>query len=103
WLVSGNAIDLGTFKTKTVATKSEDLVSNNPGVELEVVQGECRPDFAQVSITPRDEFGKRIFGVRVTIPPGRQAGPIEGGVVVLRVKGGGQKIRIPLKGIGLPG
>src|SRR5207237_9095233 len=57
WLTSGAAIELGTFKTGAGRTEVVELVTDRPGVELGVVEGQQRPDFTQVSVDKKEDLG----------------------------------------------
>lgn len=103
WLGNGNAIDLGAFKSKDGRTDTFEVVTDKPETELVVADGQQRPEFVQVSLKKKPDFGgKGSYDVRIHIPPNKQVGLITDGVVVLEVKGGPkpQRVRIPLKGRG---
>jgi len=95
-------IAFGPFRGKEGATKKEVVYTDRPETELEVVADQCRPDFLQVELTrlpPGPDRG--YYEIKVTIPPQRQFGTIDRGVVVLQIKGPRpQRVRIPVTGTG---
>jgi hypothetical protein len=93
---------LGTFKGKDGATKEEVLAADRPETELEVVPGQCRPEFLKVELKRLPSGPDRgLYAVKVTVPPDRQFGAINNGVVVLQIKGPKpQRVRIPVTGSG---
>jgi len=90
------------FKGKQGAPKAEVVYTDRPETELEVVADQCRPEFLQVELTrlpPGPDRG--YYEIKVTIPPQRQFGTIDRGVVVLQIKGPRpQRVRIPVTGTG---
>lgn len=104
WLSDGTAIDLGSFKGKTGTAINYELTTERTGIELALVENECKPDRDKVKIALEklpDRGERGYYKVRVTVEPGQVYGAIIDGVVVLEVKGPTpQRIRIPLKGRG---
>ena len=83
-----------------------ELVTDAPGMELAVVEGECRPKFIKYEVVKKaDRGGRGVYDLKVTVPPGRQFGAIlDNPIIVIESKGlNPQRIRIPVKGSGDPG
>jgi hypothetical protein len=101
--VKGDKIELGSFRTADGLDREVVVVSDRPGLELEGVPKECTPNYLKVEQElPAERKGDRTrWTVRLRIDPGLGGGPIPpGSVVVLRIKGTGQLVRIPVTGTG---
>ncbi len=92
----------GAFAGRSIG----ELVTDAPGMELAVVEGECRPKFIKYEVVKKaDRGGRGVYDLKVTVPPGRQFGAIlDNPIIVIESKGlNPQRIRIPVKGSGDPG
>lgn len=105
-LASGDVLKLGKNGEWNVryGDKTEaQLVSDRPGLEIELVPEESVPSFLQFSLSPpEDRSGRRYWTIKVTVPPNTGFGSLpREACVVLRSKGPNpQKVRIPIQGIG---
>lgn len=102
WLSNGNAIDIGGFRSSSGGTFVDELVTDNPNAEVVVVEGQQKPDFLKVALEKQPNLGgKGFYKLRITIPPNKQVGLINDGLIVLEVKGPNpQRVRIPFRGRG---
>ena len=93
-------INLGNFNGYDGATRQVNLVTENPGAELELLREESKPEQVTYALEKRPESGGRgHYTLAVTVPKNHFGGVR--GEVVLRVKGPNpQKMRIPVKGDG---
>jgi hypothetical protein len=102
WLSDAKEVAVGSFKGEEGGSGSVRIVTERPGVELAVVPGESRPDFLDVSLQKLpDDPDRGYYQLTVRVPPKRQFGTIQNGLVVLEIKGPKpQRIRIPVTGKG---
>lgn len=101
--VKEDKIDLGSFRTADGLDREVVVVSDRPGLELEGVPKETTPGYLKVERElPADRKGGRTrWTVRLKIDPGVGGGAMPPGcVLVLRIKGTGQLVRIPVTGTG---
>lgn len=96
-------IDLGSFSSRDGVSRKVSLVSDTPGIELEVVPEMTEPKYLKVD--PALEVGRKgdrtIWTMSVHIDKEVGGGELKAGsVVVLRIKGTGQFLRIPVTGRG---
>ncbi len=100
-------IELPTFKGRLGLVASPvSLVTEATGMELAVVEAECKPrGFKYELVKKEDRGGQGYYDLLVTIPPKQQFGAIPpDAIVVIEVKGPNpQRIRIPLRGKGEQG
>ena len=100
-------IDLPTFKGRLgLVAPPVALVTEAAGMELAVVESECRPRFFEYKLVKKeDRGGQGYYDLHVTVPPNRQFGALDAdAIVVIEVKGPNpQRIRIPVKGKGETG
>ncbi|MCZ2342371.1 MAG: hypothetical protein LC104_11330 [Bacteroidales bacterium] len=105
-LASGDVLKLGKNGEWNVryGDKTEtQLVSDRPGLEIELVPEETIPAFLQVTLgPPEDRSGRRYWTLKVAVPPNTGFGNLpRDASIVLRSKGPTpQKVRIPVQGIG---
>lgn len=105
-LASGDVLKLGKNGEWNVryGDKTEtQLVSDRPGLEIELVPEESVPSFLNLALSPpEDRSGRRYWTLKVTVPPNTGFGSLpRDACIVLRSKGPNpQKVRIPVQGIG---
>lgn len=102
-LSEGKEVALGSFKGEAGVTRSNiRITTDRPGMELAVVAGESRPDYLKATLKKLpDDPDRGYYELTVQVPPKRQFGSIQNGLVVLEIKGPKpQKIRIPVTGKG---
>ena len=93
-------LDFGpSFPSNQLKTKQMSLISDRPGLDLEVVKKECSPEYLDIALLPESEKdGCKKWILNVTIPDGRLYGALTNGYVVLRTKDPApRKFRIPVK------
>ena len=95
-----SALDLGPFPAREGTVKPFSLRSDRLDLELEVATELAEPKVLQITLEPpRNEEGRRYWALKVKIPANVTTGELASdSVVVLRVKGTGQLIRLPIKG-----
>ncbi len=96
-------IDLGSFSSRDGLSRKVSLVSDTPGIELEVVPELTEPKYLKAD--PTLEVGRKgdrtIWTLTLHIDKDVGGGELKAGsVVVLRIKGTGQLLRIPVIGRG---
>lgn len=96
-------LNLGSFKQQAGAAETVVLTTEPAGVPLEVVAGDTRPDFLDVTLKKLPDAGGRgQWQLTVRVQPGRLQGELTDGLVVLELKGPSpQRIRIPVRGRGV--
>lgn len=103
--IAGGATDvnLGSFKQQVGASETVVVTTDPAGAALEVVPGSARPAYVEAGLKKLPDAGSRgQWQLTVRVPPGRHAGEITDGVVVLELKGPSpQRIRIPVRGRGV--
>ncbi|MBP3955880.1 hypothetical protein J8F10_11345 [Gemmata sp. G18] len=107
WLATGKTdVTIPTFKGRAGTVHTETLVTETTGMELALVEDECKPRFIKYELVKKeDRGGQGYYELKTTVPPGRQYGAIDNNaIVVVEVKGPKpQRIRIPVKGSGEQG
>lgn len=119
WLANNKPdIELPTFKGRLGTVHTTELVAESAGLDLAVVEDECKPRFFKYELTPKpDRGGQGYYELKVTVPATRQYGAIDrSAVVVLEVRPKkpagaapnapappGQRVRIPVRGFGEQG
>jgi hypothetical protein len=101
--VKDDKIDLGSFDARKELVREVLLASNAPGIELEAVPELTEPKYLKLDPTlTADRKGDRTQWT-ITLRIDKDAGGGElkaGSVVVFRIKGTGQLLRIPVIGRG---
>ena len=100
-LENGEKIELGAFPTKVGVEKTVRIVSDRNDIELEVVQAE--PSI--IALSPLSERttqnNRSVWSFVVKIDPNLGGGTLKPtSVVILKIKGTGQLVRIPIAGKG---
>lgn len=118
WLANGKAeIEIPTFKGRLGTVHAPELVTESTGLELSVVEDESKPRAFKYQLVPKpDRGGQGYYDLKITIPPSAQFGAIREAVVVLEARpkkaagaapdaaaAPGQRIRIPVRGVGEQG
>jgi hypothetical protein len=101
--VKDDKIDLGSFSARAEMVREVGLVSDTPGVELEAAPELTEPRYLKLDpdLKPSSDGDRTRW--TLTLRMGKDVGGGEirpGSAVVLRVKGTGQLIRIPVTGRG---
>lgn len=100
-------IELPAFKGRLgLVAPPVALVTEAAGMELAVVEDECKPRHFEYKLVKKDDRGgQSYYDLHITVPPNRQFGALDGNaIVVIEVKGPNpQRIRIPVKGFGEQG
>jgi hypothetical protein len=101
-LSEGKEVALRTFKGEHGGAGEARITTERPGMELAVLADQSRPDFLEVSLKKLpDDPDRGYYQLTVRVPPKRQFGSIQNGLVVLEIKGPKpQRIRIPVTGKG---
>lgn len=100
----GDKIDLGSFRTHDGLEKEVVVVSDRPGLELEAMPKESTPSYLKVepALAAERKGDHTRWTLKLKIDPDVGGGEIaHGSVVVLRIKGTGQLVRIPVTGRGV--
>lgn len=100
----GDKIELGSFRTRDGLEKEVVVVSDRPGLELEAVPKETTPSYLKVepALAAERKGDHTRWTLKLKIDPDLGGGEIaRGSVVVLRIKGTGQLVRIPVTGRGV--
>jgi len=100
--VKGDKIDLGAFSVRNELVRDVSVVTEKPGLELETVPDQTMPKYLKLDPTIKAEKkGDRTrwtFTLRIDKDVG--GGELRNGSVVLRIKGTGQLVRVPVVGRG---
>ncbi len=101
--VKDDKIDLGSFNSRDELVRDVSLVSDTPGIELEAVPEMTEPKYLRLDPTLKvDRKGDRtVWALTLRIDKDVGGGELKAGsVVVFRIKGTGQLLRIPVTGRG---
>lgn len=101
--VKDDKIDLGTFGTKGELERAVTLESDTPGIELEAAPELTEPRYLKLDpdLKPVRQGDRTTWTITLRMSKDVGGGEIRpGSAVVLRVKGTGQLIRIPVTGRG---
>ncbi|OWK36068.1 hypothetical protein [Fimbriiglobus ruber] len=104
-LTDGKQVDFEkSFATAYGASIEKTLASSRTDLALEVLADETTPRYLKATLSePRVEAGRKLWTLKVTVPPNACSGPLPpDSAVVLRGKTGGevQKVRVGVKGAG---
>lgn len=101
-LDGGATLDLGSFPAREAMAKSFSLRSDRQDLDLEVATGLTEPKVLQIELAPPiNEDGRRYWSLKIRIAANATTGELDAeSAVVLRAKGSGQLIRLPIKGRG---
>jgi hypothetical protein len=101
-LVSGGKFDLGDFNGRNGITKTDEIVSENPQLDLEFLPDQTTPRFLNVIVgEPRVEGGRKFWPVKVNVRANEGLGELPStSVLAFKVKGSSQLIKIPVRGRG---
>lgn len=101
-LDGGGSLDLGSFPSREGIAKSFSLRSDRQDLDLEVATELTEPKVLQVELAaPKNEDGRRYWSLKVRIAANAKTGELDAeSAVVLRAKGTGQLVRLPIKGRG---
>ena len=103
-LLEGGVIDLKDFPSRAGVERTASLVSDKPDLALELVPGESGPGYLKLTLSePRTENGRRLWTLKVVVPPDACESDLPpGSAVALRGTTGGESVRIklPVKGRG---
>ena len=99
-LVDVGMFDLGSFSSREGIAKTFSLRSDRLDLELEIAAELTEPKVLLMDLgSPKNEEGRRYWTFKIKVAPGATTGELPGdSVVVLRAKGTGQLVRLPIKG-----
>ena len=99
-LVDVGMFDLGSFSSREGIAKTFSLRSDRLDLELEIATELTEPKVLLMDLgSPRNEEGRRYWTFKIKVAPGATTGELPAdSVVVLRAKGTGQLVRLPIKG-----
>ena len=103
-LLDGGVIDLKDFNSRAGVEKTVTIVTDRPDLQLELSSEESAPRFMKLALSePRTEGGRRLWSIKLTVPPDACEQDLPAGsAVVLRGTSGGEavKVKLPVKGRG---
>ena len=103
-LSDGMTVDLKDFNGRFGTEKTVNLVSDRPDLQLELVKGQSKPSYLEITLSePRSESGRRYWSLKVGVPKEAclQELPSDS-YIIFSGKSGKEtyRVRIPVKGRG---